>query len=49
MAIGLGPIMTPYYLICDMNFYDRKYWMKTNIKEEVFPFLRYYIHENPKK
>lgn len=49
VSIGLAPIMTPYYLVCDMNFVDRKFFIKSKIKEEVFPYLRYYIHENPKK
>ena len=49
MGMGLGPMLSPYYLIYDINFVDRKYFIKSKIKEEVFPFLSYYIHENPKK
>jgi hypothetical protein len=49
VATGLAPILLPYYLICDINFVDRKYFIKSKIKDEVFPFFRYYIHENPTK
>jgi hypothetical protein len=46
VSTTLSRVFFPFYLLEDINYMDKKYFMKKPINEKIFPFDGYRILEN---
>lgn len=46
ISATLSPVFYPFYLLEDINYIDKKYFIKRPMNESIFPFYGYRILEN---